>query len=109
MMEGDLIEKIIASAIEHWPLVVGTAASFYWLMPKILKAFFMNGGGEIIKKIVNEENIIQSALHKSEVQAIVNEAIRTHEVIEAKKIEDQLALFKSEIYGSLPKDRRNRH
>jgi len=74
-----------------------------------VKAALTNGGGDIIRSIVKSENMDQSEKHKDEIRLVVNEAIRIHEMTEERKLGEQLEKFRGEMYGALPKDRRNRH
>jgi hypothetical protein len=51
---------MLHAIVEHAPLAV-TLAIIYWkLTPRVLKATLTNGGGEIVRRIVREENATQS-------------------------------------------------
>lgn len=65
--------------------------------PQAIKSTLSNGGGEIIRKIIKEENELQSKLHRDETSRIVQEAIRAHEVIEQAKLQEAMSEFRAEI------------
>ena len=50
------MSEYIKEAIEHAPLAIGIAVAYWWLTPKLLKVTLMNGGGEVVRRIVREEN-----------------------------------------------------
>lgn len=80
----DLISRAIYAAVDHWLLVVALAISAYWLFPKALatklpealgaklpeamKAYFTNGGGDLLRVIVKSENERQSEQQKKELE-----------------------------------------
>lgn len=66
MEQIDLSTRIIMSAVDHWPLVAGLLVASYWVTPRVLKAFFLNGGGEIVRGLVRQENEAQSIKHNAD-------------------------------------------
>jgi hypothetical protein len=64
----DFTTRVINSAIEHWPLVAGIIVGFWWVFPKMLKQSLSNGGGDIIRRIVSEENAKQTVAHADELE-----------------------------------------
>jgi len=76
------MQNMWTSLGDHWPLVVGYLASLWWLknnvFPDVLRVTLSNGGGDIIHRIVSEENQKQSDRHTDE--------LRRHETMELDKI-----------------------
>jgi hypothetical protein len=93
----DLQEQLVQAAIQHWPVVAAIGAAGYWLFPKMLKQTLTNGGGEIIRKIIKEENLEQSKAHTDETSRIVSQAIQQHEVVEQQKLQLAIQGFRNEI------------
>lgn len=56
-------EKMLEIALANAPLVVMLGAAYAWLTPKIIKSTLMNGGGEVVKRIVRECNAEQTKEH----------------------------------------------
>jgi hypothetical protein len=63
---GDFTTKLVDSVVEHWPLVVAIGIAVWKGFPWALKAFFSNGGGELMRVIIKSENVAQTQLHKEE-------------------------------------------
>jgi uncharacterized membrane protein YheB (UPF0754 family) len=80
-----ITDQAIESSIQHFPLIVAFAAGLWWGFPHLFKKTLANGGGELIRKIVQTENAIQSELHRSETQKVVEQAIKQHEQVEAAR------------------------
>lgn len=53
-------EHVIAILVANAPLVAALTAAYLWATPRTIKSTLMNGGGEIVRRIVKEENVIQS-------------------------------------------------
>ena len=60
MEQIDATTHIYQSLVDHWPLVVAYLGSLWWLkknvLGDVLKSVLSNGGGDIIRRIVSEEN-----------------------------------------------------
>lgn len=54
------VDKMLEIALANAPLVVMLGTAYAWLTPKIIKSTLMNGGGEVVKRIVRECNAEQS-------------------------------------------------
>lgn len=110
----ELIGKAVNALVANWPLVaiIGWLGwkGFPWAlrvhgheaftsekgqeaMHKNLTAYFNNGGGEKVRQIVQSENAMQSAIHKNE----INSAIKSHEEVEAAKLQTALDEFRADI------------
>ena len=100
--------EIYKSISEHLPLVVGLSVAAWWGFPKMLKNTLLNGGGEIIRSIVRQENDAQSLESEKRMEILVKEAISAHELVEQQKTTIALANLKAEITDryEIPKNRR---
>jgi hypothetical protein len=79
----------VNALIDHWPLVAGLGVGLWWLFPRALKDTLNNGGGEIIRRIVNEENQKQTVAHARE----LDDRFRRHEEAKDRRfrtIEDEV-------------------
>jgi hypothetical protein len=112
----DLSTRMVAAAVDHWPLVAGLFVAIYWALPKVLprviKDVLLNGGGLIIRQIVKEENESQSTKTKEE----LDRRLREHEQQEATRFQagsERMSALEADfdsITGSLklPQRRRRR-
>lgn len=70
-----MTDKLLETLISNGPLVVALGALYWWATPRLLKATLLNGGGNIVRSIVREENATQTlATH-----AAVKSALDDHE------------------------------
>ena len=112
----EFINQAIKALVANWPLVAALGwlgwKGFPWAlrvhgheafssekgqaaMKENMTNFFNNGGGEKVRQIVQSENAMQSAVHKDEVRS----AIKEHEMMEARKLDEAFDDFKNEITG----------
>ena len=68
---GSFYEDVTKSIVEHWPWVAGMSVIAWFGFPIMFKNTLLNGGGKIIRKIIKEENLIQSEEHDTRVANIV--------------------------------------
>jgi flagellar motility protein MotE (MotC chaperone) len=86
----DLTESITKALIDHVFLIAGLAVIFWWglknVLPREIKGMLTNGGGEIIRRIVKEENAESEGRQSDELRKI----IKDHEQIELHHFEKLL-------------------
>jgi hypothetical protein len=78
----DLTESIVKAFVDHVFLIIGMGVILWWvaknILPKELKLLLNNGGGDIIRKIVKDENDRQEVRQAAEFRTIIKE----HEEVE---------------------------
>lgn len=53
-------DRLINALIDHAPLVAALGVLYWTATPRLLKTTLSNGGGEIVRRIVGEENAKQT-------------------------------------------------
>lgn len=83
----DITESITKAIIDHVFLIMGLAVIFWWglrnVFPREFRSMLSNGGGDIIRKIVKDENAMSETRQSDEFRLIIKE----HEVVEQEHFE----------------------
>ena len=86
----DITEAITKALIDHVFLISGLAVIFWWgmknVLPREMRNLLSNGGGNIIRRIVKEENADSESRQSDELRKI----IKDHETIELNHFEKLL-------------------
>ena len=86
----DLTESITKALIDHVFLIAGLAVIFWWgmknILPREMRNLLSNGGGDIIRRIVKEENADSESRQSDELRRI----IKDHEMVELNHFEKLL-------------------
>lgn len=82
---GDLAmtERMMETVADHWALVAAVGVMMWWGGPKALKAFFSNGGGDMMRAIVRSENAAQTDRHNTD----MDRRFREHEERENQRFQ----------------------
>ena len=108
IQHGLLLAAILAILVAG---LVWTAWSLRKALPTILKAFFSNGGGEIVSGIVSVENAKQVEHIQDRTKQAIQEAIAQHERYEDerwKRLEDDQTRLDDRVRRLETKGRRRK-
>jgi hypothetical protein len=105
----DITTRVVNSAVEHWPFIVGILVSVWKVTPIAMKAYFANGGGIMLREAVSAENKLQSEKFQAMITAHEQMEMRRFREGE-ERMEDIEADLQAVAEGANPfrSDERNR-
>lgn len=96
----NVTDRILASVIDHWALVLAIGVSIWWVLktfgPRAVKMSLENGGGEVITRHLEVALLRQDARIGEQMRSL----IQAHEQVEARNMKESL----SQVRGDITRD-----